>query len=89
MISTLREALAQSEKDRWTRWMRHCLGRMQQNIYGDYVLAAADYDKWKRQCETHYLDLTEKEKEHDRFEADRTLLIMSYFHPLEKATVNV
>lgn len=64
-MGKLIEKLADSEHERWSRWMRWMFANQtDENIA-----------RWKRQMETPYSELTEKEKDSDRKEAIRTMKI--------------
>lgn len=61
-----REQLAELEHDQWAHWTRYMLDNLTpQNI-----------ERWRRQCDTPYSELTEKEKDSDREWADRSMKIM-------------
>lgn len=65
-MNELREELAASEHERWSRWMVWMFANMtEKNI-----------TRWKRQMVTPYGELEEYEKNSDRKEADRTIAII-------------
>jgi hypothetical protein len=68
----LRERLAALEHDRWSRWERYREG----TAGGTHASGEPNEERWRRQRETPYEDLTGPEKESDREEADRTLAIV-------------
>ena len=63
----LREKLAALEHDRWSRWERY---------RGSASKIPGSEARWKRQRETPYSELSEKEQESDRAEADITMAIV-------------
>lgn len=69
MIPTLLELLADLEHEQWTHWMRYML----------YNLTPENIERWKRQSETNYDALTEKEKESDREWARKVLDLVKWY----------
>lgn len=69
----LREALADQEHDRWSRWMKHQFDQGTFNDDGTWTMPAEKVEHWTRQMTTPYADLFEEEKDSDREEADKTL----------------
>lgn len=66
ILKNVREELAALEHEQWSHWMA-------------YLLDNLDYDnikRWKRQMNTPYSELTEKEKDSDRVWADKVLDII-------------
>jgi len=77
-MDDLRERLAHMEHQRWSSWMKH------QFDHWDEV----HIKQWKRQMNTPYSELTEKEKDSDRREADKTLTALGgYFFGMTKTEV--
>ena len=65
---TQRETLAALEHEQWSHWTKYMLANMtKENIA-----------KWKKQIDTPYEKLTEKEKDSDREWADK---VWSLLHP--------
>ena len=60
---SLREKLAELEHNQWAHWTRHMLDN----------LSPENIERWRRQIETSYAELSEKEKDSDRGWADRVL----------------
>jgi hypothetical protein len=66
------ERLAELEHDRWSRWERY-----RETAAGKrHSCGELNDDRWRRQRETPYSELTETEKNSDRQEAERTLAIV-------------
>lgn len=62
-MADLMERLSALEHDQWAHWTRYMLDNLtQENI-----------ERWKRQCDTPYEELSEKEKESDREWARKVL----------------
>lgn len=73
----LREQLAELCHAQWSGWMKFLFSITVTTNPGHVVLSAHCADRWKRQMETAYADLSEAEKESDRKEADRILAVIS------------
>jgi len=77
------EKLADSEHDRWSRWQRHlhdkCVkaGRPGSLVDRSLMIHSDDVERWERQMNTPYAELSEKEKDSDRKEAQHTLDILA------------
>lgn len=81
-IDEQREKLAEYAHEAWSDWMRYMFskgkvieGRIDEG--GAVLLPAWAVDRWQRQMNTPYADLSEKEKELDRAEADKILAIIN------------
>lgn len=74
--SELRETLANSEHERWSRWMRYLFSKCVRNDDGSMTIPAGLVVWWQHECYTSYAELTEKQKDSDHKEADRTIDIM-------------
>ena len=75
----LREPLAELEHDQWARWMRHLFGKSALNADGSATIPAASVERWMRQMNAAYEQLSEAEKESDRAEADRVLQLLQNY----------
>ncbi len=60
---TLREKMAELEHEQWAHWTRYMLDN----------LTDENIERWRRQIDTPYSVLTDKEKESDREWADKAL----------------
>ena len=75
-MDELRERLAALEHERWAHWMRYYKARRgQQGI----VQLSIDWERWTRQMNAPYADLSEKEKDSDREWADKALAILKEY----------
>lgn len=82
----LREQLAAFEHQQWAHWTRHMLDTLQEVIGLGFYEARDNgidlsktkeaLDRWRRQINTVYEDLTEDEKDADRVWADEVLAIV-------------
>jgi len=63
----LLEALAELEHDQWAHWTKHFLGN----------LTPENIERWRRQAETPYSELSESEKDADRVWARHAIRIFS------------
>ena len=81
-MNDLREKLADLCHRQWCGWMEYlfskCIeetGQFDKNT-GNLVIPAWAVERWKRQMNTPYQDLSEKERESDRKEADRFISLL-------------
>jgi len=59
------ERLASIEHDRWSDWMKYLFSKCEKR--GKGLLIPQEFvDRWQRQIDTKYKDLSESEKESDR-----------------------
>jgi len=74
---TLRERLAAIQHEIWISWMKHLFSVCIPKADGSYSIPVEKAEHWKRQINTPYQNLTEKEKESDREQADKVLDILN------------
>ncbi len=74
-MDTLREEIANKCHEQWSDWMKYLFNKCYEDEHGDYVIPATYIRHWKRQMETDYADLSEKEQESDRKEADKYIKV--------------
>ena len=67
------ETLADLEHDRWSHWQEHLHSLCEKNPDGSLTIPAKKVERWERQINTKYKDLSEKEKDSDRDEARKTV----------------
>ena len=78
---------AELEHARWARWQAHVFARATKNQDGSYTISASDAERWQRQIDADYKDLSEPEKESDRREAREYIpLITTAMHAAAHAT---
>lgn len=75
-----REALAEYAHEAWSGWMKYMFEKMTEGstdgrVDGTFIMPEWAVLRWSRQMNTSYADLSQEEKESDRFEADRMLAI--------------
>lgn len=80
----LREAWADVSHDIWAHWMRYMFSKCDKETRysmdkiteetGCLIIPSELVERWQRQIETPYSQLTEKERESDREQADKILL---------------
>ena len=79
-LDELVEILAEKEHDRWAHWQKY----MHERVYDSSqsinphlkVIPTEDYNRWERQLNTPYSELSEKEKESDRKQVRKYLPII-------------
>ena len=72
----LREPLADISHDIWSHWMRWMFSVGTMNADGTWTMPAEKVERWQRQMNTPYADLTEREKDSDREQADKILKVL-------------
>ena len=77
----MREGLAALAHDMWSGWMRYMFRKSYSSSSGPTAatIPGALVERWKRQMNTPYSELSEEEKESDRKEADRMIQIIGQF----------
>ena len=81
----MREKLAELvHNSQWSGWMRYLFSKGTFNDDGTWTMPAWAVERWRRQMETPYFELSESEKDSDRSEADKFL----YFFELYKEQPN-
>lgn len=73
-----REKLAEYAHTAWSAWMKYLFGKSKTTEHGAVEIPAWAVERWQRQMNTPYDQLSEAEKESDRAEADKML---SLVHP--------
>lgn len=71
----VREKLAEYAHEAWSGWMEYMFSKCFVNRQGDCVIPREYWKALQRQVNTSYEDLTEKEKDGDRYEADKMIKI--------------
>jgi hypothetical protein len=77
-MSTLREALSDTQHKIWSAWMRWMFSIGTFNEDGTWTMPAALVKRWQRQMETPYAQLSEGEKDSDREQADKVLRTIEF-----------
>lgn len=75
-MNKTREELADYAHEAWSGWMKYMFKKSENTPNGNVIMPKWAVDRWSRQMNTAYKDLSEEEKESDRDEADRMLKIM-------------
>lgn len=72
----MREAISSVQHDIWSQWMKHLFSVSVENEDGSVTIPAEKVIRWQRQMNTSYWDLTEKERESDRSQADKVIGVL-------------
>lgn len=67
------ELLATYEHDRWSRWQKYLFSKCIINEDGSLIIPKEFVDRWTRQMNTDYCNLSNEEKESDKKEAQNIL----------------
>lgn len=76
MSDKQREALADISHDIWVHWMRWQFSVCTRNDDGSLTIPADKVERWQRQIDTPYAELSEREKDSDREQADKILGVL-------------
>lgn len=74
--SMIREILADLCHQQWSGWMEYLFSKGIFNKDGTWTMPAWAVDRWKKQMNTPYANLSDTEQESDRIEADKFLIIL-------------
>jgi len=69
----VREELAEYAHNCWSRWMRHLFGKGAKNQDGSLTLPREVVERWLRQMNTPYQELTAEDRVSDQNEAHKIL----------------
>lgn len=72
----IRERIADVQHEIWAHWMRYLFSVGYEDMEGNFIIPADKARRWKRQTETPYSELTEKERESDRHQADKVIAVL-------------
>jgi hypothetical protein len=67
----LREKIASIQHEIWSHWMHYLFSVSIEDDNGHFFIQPYHADRWHRQMNTPYDDLSEDEKESDRHQADK------------------
>lgn len=74
----IRELVADVSHEIWAHWMKYLFSRCEDDDLG-IVIMREDARHWQRQVRTTYEDLTEREKDSDREQADKILKVINEY----------
>jgi len=72
-----RERLAAVQHDIWAHWMRYLYNVCVEQADGSVIIPAEKAARWRRQMDAAYADLTDREQESDRHQADKVLAALA------------
>jgi len=72
----MKEKIAELAHDQWSGWMKYLFSKNKKNKDGSFTIPKEFVDRWERQMNTSYEDLSEPEKDSDRKEADKFLKML-------------
>lgn len=75
---TLREDLANLAHEQWSGWMEYLFEKSSKNNDGTVTIPKWAVDRWERQVNTPYGELSNEEQNSDRNEADKFLKVMRF-----------
>lgn len=71
------EELSNIEHESWSKWMKYLFSVSKENEDGSVTIPKDKVDRWKKQMNTNYEDLSDKEKESDRKEAKKFIKVIN------------
>jgi len=75
LAEVMLEPLADLMHQIWTHWMKYLYSKLEEDDLG-MVISWPDYNHWKQQMETDYSDLLELEKDSDREQAKKIIIVL-------------
>lgn len=72
----MRETLANLCHEQWSGWLRYMFDKGTFNEDNSWTMPPEFVERWVRQMNTSYMNLSEAEQESDRKEADRFIEVM-------------
>jgi hypothetical protein len=69
----IRERFAALAHEQWSGWMKYLFEKSFPNNDGSFYIPKWAVDRWTRQMNTPYDNLSEKEKDLDRIEAEKIM----------------
>jgi hypothetical protein len=73
------EQLADKEHASWAHWMEYLFTKCDETYEGHYVIPVEFVDRWRKQVNTPYAELSEQEKQSDRDEVAHILPIIEEY----------
>ena len=70
------ELLAEFAHNQWSGWMKYLFSKGKMNIDGTWTMPKWAVQRWQKQMNTKYADLSEQEKQSDRKEAKQMLAMI-------------
>ena len=80
-----REKLAALCHGQWAGWMRYLFSKGHINSVGEWVVSSTLYDRWQRQMNTPYAELSGTEQNSDRKEADKFIAVLEEHSPTSES----
>ena len=72
----MREKLAKLAHEQWSGWTDYQFSKGTFNDDGTWTMPKWAVERWQRQAKTPYSELSEREKDNDREEADKFLAVI-------------
>ena len=69
----IREMMAAAQHTIWSHWMNYLFSQGNFNEDGTWTMPKDKVERWQRQVNTDYDDLTEEEKQGDRDQVEKML----------------
>ena len=85
MLNDLIDELAAVEHARWAHWQRYVHDQGERLPDGRIVLPTNLVERWERQIQTPYQELTEREKQSDRDQVRKVLPVLAQYFRIDCA----
>jgi ribosome modulation factor len=72
----MRELIAAVQHEIWAHWMKYLFSKCPLNDQGQRVIPAELVERWQRQIDTPYAELSGMERDSDRRQADKVIRAM-------------
>lgn len=79
---TLRHELSDYAHEAWSGWMQHLFDVCEKNENGTVTIPKSRVERWMRQIQTPYENLSQEEQNSDNVEADRIIEILQKHYTL-------
>ena len=73
----VREKLAALCHEQWSGWMKYLFSKCSRMEFGSWIIPRKDVEHWQRQIGLPYARLRDDEKNSDRKEADRIIVVLA------------
>jgi len=75
----MREKFAELCHSQWSGWMKYLFSKCSKRADGSMIIPKWAVDRWSRQMQTPYHELSDDEMDSDRIEADKFIALISNY----------
>lgn len=77
MANKLREKLADLCHEQWSNWLKYMFSKGTLNQDGSWTMSVELVERWTRQMNVPYAELSKSEQDSDRHEADKFIKVFN------------